>query len=481
MNNQDGPSGRGRGMDTNSCTLKPIYVAFPADRDQGDMVLRHLPENKPAFVFERCDPITRAPLFTYIGVNVTPSLYAYDALGQAAQDPVASLHAHLGQYVVEACEELPPFQGGVLAFLAYDAARYFEPRLERAIPPSRFPAMGFLEVRTLFAIDHVRGLGFLIQLVDAGDTLAQDRTRQRLARMRTAWPQGACWTDTAEYRWAGAWTHDVSRNEFCRRVDKIKDYIGRGDILQAVLSMRMRKVLHAHPYRVYQELRSTNPSPHIFFVRFPTFSILGSSPLMFLRVHDRAVIAEADAGTRAIPTNGRMVGRVEKELLASEKDRAEHLMLVDLARNDLGRIARIGSVTVPTLMQVRKFSHVMHIFSEVHAELGMDHTSLDAVRACFPAGPVAGAPKIRAIEILAELEGGGRDLYGGTIGLFGYDGSVDTAVLIRSLWIVHNEVSLQVGAGIVADSDPADEYEECVNKAAAIIHSVERAETVGTA
>ena len=265
-------------------------------------------------------------------------------------------------------------------------------------------------------------------------------------------------------------------------VSQAKEYIAAGDIFQVVLSQRFSRETSAEPFDIYRALRRLNPSPYMFFFDFADLNgpeplrLIGASPEVHVRLEGRQALLRPIAGTRPRSLDPAADLALERELLADPKERAEHVMLVDLARNDLGRVCEYGTVHTPELMTVERYSHVMHIVSQVEGRLQPQYDGLDLVQATFPAGTVSGAPKIRAMEIISELEPGPRGVYAGAVGYFSYDGSLDTCIAIRTLVMQGQTVSVQAGAGIVADSDPQNEYQESVNKARALVRAVERAE-----
>jgi anthranilate synthase component 1 len=269
----------------------------------------------------------------------------------------------------------------------------------------------------------------------------------------------------------------MTREAYEEKVRAAKEYIAAGDAFQIVLSQRFSRQTSASPFTIYRALRALNPSPYMFFLRFnEDFCLIGASPEMMVRLEDGLAMVRPIAGTRPRGTNDQEDNRLAEELLADEKERAEHVMLVDLGRNDLGRVCDYGTVRVPEMMYVEKYSHVMHIVSQVQGRLRQGMSAFDLLRATFPAGTLSGAPKVRAMEIIEELEGTRRGPYGGAVGYFSFDGSMDTCITIRTIMMRGRTVYYQAGAGIVADSDPAREYEETVNKARAVALAVKHAE-----
>jgi anthranilate synthase component 1 len=267
---------------------------------------------------------------------------------------------------------------------------------------------------------------------------------------------------------------NLSRDDFCAAVQKAKEHIVAGDVIQVVLSQRFTGNLAGDDFTLYRRLRSINPSPYMFYLNFGEIRLIGSSPEILVRLTDGKIELRPIAGTRPRSENPEEDQALEKELLEDPKERAEHIMLVDLGRNDVGKVARPGSVTVPRLMEVERYSHVMHIVSRVEGVLKPQADGFDLFMATFPAGTVTGAPKIRAMEIISELEPSLRGPYAGAVGYFGYSGNVDFCITIRTIFIVENRLSIQVGAGIVYDSSPENEYQETLKKAGAMFQAIER-------
>jgi anthranilate synthase component 1 len=377
---------------------------------------------------------------------------------------------------------LPRFNGGLVGYLGYDAVRFFEPTLQLA-PHPQLPDAIFLLADTVVAFDHAFGRMLLITNVPLSDGEAHARAEERLdalqQRLESPLPTPpARAADVAPTELVS----NVTREQFEEAVRAAKEYIAAGDIFQVVLSQRLSRQTFAAPFDIYRALRRLNPSPYMFFFDFgqlagtPDFYLVGASPEVHVRLEGRRAALRPIAGTRQRGKSPEEDEALERDLLADPKERAEHVMLVDLARNDLGRVCEYGTVHVPEQMVIERYSHVMHIVSHVEGILKPEYDAFDLMRATFPAGTVSGAPKIRAMEIIAELEGQPRGPYAGAVGYFSYDGSMDTCITIRTLSMLGHEVSVQAGAGVVADSDPAREYQETLNKARALAVAVELAE-----
>ena len=299
-----------------------------------------------------------------------------------------------------------------------------------------------------------------------------ERLRQPLAKAADSSAESAKPSSSSGDRF----TSNVTKQEFEAGVEKVKEYVRAGDAFQVVISQRFSQPYHGDPFDIYRALRAINPSPYMFYLKFGDVQLAGSSPEILVRVQDDKVIVRPIAGTRPRGASREEDLDLERDLLADPKERAEHIMLVDLGRNDVGRVSVPGSVRVDDLMTTERYSHVMHIVSNVVGKLEPGRDAFDALEACFPAGTVSGAPKIRAMEIIDEIENIRRGPYAGSIGYFSFDGNLDTCITIRTCLIKDNRVYVQAGAGIVADSVPANEYEETRNKARAVLKAVEEAE-----
>ena len=391
-------------------------------------------------------------------------------------------------------EGLPPLTGGMVGYLAYDAVRRWE-RLPDANPDDLgIPEMGFLLATDIAVLDHSDGTVLLIANAinyDATDERVDEAWRDAVARLddMTRSLEAPAPTTVATYD-PGAASEVVSRTspaEFVDAVASAKEYIRAGDAFQIVLSQRFDAACPASSLDVYRVLRVTNPSPYMYLLRMPSldgegvaFDIVGSSPEALVTVHDGRCRVHPIAGTRRRGATAEEDADLVEELLADEKERAEHLMLVDLGRNDLGRVCTPGTVEVVEFMQVERYSHVSHLVSTVVGQLSPGRTAYDALAACFPAGTLSGAPKPRAMEIIDELERSRRGLYGGVVGYIDFAGDLDTAIAIRTAVIKDGVAHVQAGAGVVADSDPAAEGAECVAKAAAVLRAVAIASTIQT-
>ncbi|HVP51040.1 MAG TPA: anthranilate synthase component I [Terriglobales bacterium] len=386
----------------------------------------------------------------------------------------------LGQHRPAHVEGLPPFTSGAVGFFAYDVVRQLEKLPPRARIDARVPDCVMMFFDRLLAFDHLR---HQIQLIAAADLTrespraAYERAVHDLAALEKRLAAGVRPRDSRAARKAGPLKIKpvTSRQQYMESVRRAKEYIAAGDIFQVVLSQRFDFEPEAAPFNIYRALRTVNPSPYLYFLRIDDTHILGSSPEMLVRVSGRRLEYRPIAGTRPRGANDAEDKRLEDELRQDEKERAEHVMLVDLGRNDVGRVSEYGSVKVRDLMYVERYSHVMHLVSAIEGCLRPELSALDAFAACFPAGTLSGAPKVRAMEIIEELEPVRRGVYGGSVLYADFAGNLDSCIAIRTMVMDKGHASVQAGAGIVADSDPAREHEECVNKAKAVLRAVELA------
>jgi anthranilate synthase component 1 len=400
------------------------------------------------------------------------------ATEELAKPFIGALRELMAEYHSPFVPGLPRFTGGAVGYLGYDAAAWFEPVKLQPGTGERDDA-GFMLFDTVLAFDHVRHRILIIAnaRITGEDDLeslyqfACDRigfVERELDRTLSKAPQGDGGPLDV--------TSNVSKPEFEQMVRTAKEHIAAGDIYQVVLSQRFEAPLAADPFTVYRALRHVNPSPYMYFLRIGGRAIVGSSPEMLVRVEGRKVQTHPIAGTRPRGRTEEEDVRLGDELKRNEKERAEHVMLVDLGRNDVGRVAAYGSVRVVKYMALERYSHVMHLVSVVEGVLDDRHDRLDALVACFPAGTVSGAPKVRAMEIIAALENRRRGVYAGAVGYLDFAGNLDCCITIRTVVIENGHAFVQAGAGIVADSNPAAEYEETRDKARAVIRALEMAQ-----
>ena len=395
-------------------------------------------------------------------------------------DPLAFVERFRARYKVPELEGLPRFSGGLVGYFGYDTVGYIEPRLRNPDKPDPLgcPDILLMVADEVVVFDNLSGRMYLIVHADLerGDTLAS--VNRRIARLIERMQQGAPRHRPASRREVSEtdFVSGFTESGFKQAVERIKQYILDGDCVQVVIWQRLSIAFSARQLDLYRALRGLNPSPYMYFLDLGAFQIVGSSPEILVRLEDGVVTVRPIAGTRRRGHSEEEDRALEEELLADPKELAEHLMLIDLGRNDTGRVARIGSVRLTDRMVVERYSHVMHIVSNVTGELDQGLGAIDVLRATFPAGTVSGAPKIRAMEIIDELEPVKRGIYSGAVGYLSWNGNMDTAIAIRTAVIKDGELHVQAGAGVVADSVPDLEWKETMNKGRALFRAVALAE-----
>jgi anthranilate synthase component 1 len=449
-----------------------------------------------AFLLESVEGGERMARYSFLGKDPFLVLQAREGktiieragTRQETTEPlVTTLRGLMADFQAPYVPDLPRFTGGAVGFLGYDASPWFEPSLDPAWSASpatasgerREDEAGFMLFDTVLAFDHVKHR----ILVIANARITPDEDLDALYQFACAKIQflereleRALSQPAPSRREPAGIRSNMSRETFESGVRSLKENIAAGDIYQAVLSQRFETDVTSDAFTIYRALRHVNPSPYMYFIRMDGLSIVGSSPEMLVRVEGRRVETHPIAGTRPRGRSEEDDLRLAEELKRNEKERAEHVMLVDLGRNDLGRVCEYGSVRVPQFMSIERYSHVMHLVSTVEGRLDESHDRLDALVSCFPAGTVSGAPKIRAMELLAGLEPTRRGIYAGAVGYLDFAGNLDFCITIRTIAIRNGRASIQAGAGIVADSNPAAEYEETRDKAKALLQAIEMAE-----
>ena len=404
-----------------------------------------------------------------------------------AADPLAELERRMAPYRPARVAELPPFTSGAIGYAAYDSVRYVEDLPDAPTDDLGLPDLSFAFYDRLVVFDNVTKSLDVVVLADVGDgspaavagarAAACARVDDTIRRLFTPsdWPAAADIGPRHEPRSLsdGTATSTFPREAFLAAVDRAIEYIRSGDVFQVVLSRRIDLPCAYPPIELYRTLRVVNPSPFMFFLRTPAVTLVGSSPEIMVRLVDGTVTVRPLAGTRPRGSTPEEDRALAEGLLADPKERAEHVMLIDLGRNDVGRVAEIGTVVLSDVMSIERYSHVMHITSNVTGRLPPDKTAFDALRACLPAGTVSGAPKIRAMEIIDELEPRRRGPYAGAVGYIDFAGSMDTCIALRTVVIAGGMAHVQSGAGIVADSVPESEFQETLNKAKGLLVSLE--------
>jgi len=477
----------------------PVVRELPADLETPVSVFLKMGENPPSFLLESVERGEQLGRYSFIGANPYLTLQTSGneatirqqdkltkvTLGAPQQptDPLYLVQSLLATQRIPRVPGLPRFFGGAVGYLGYDAVRFFE-----ELPPCTddelgLPDSSFLFNDTLVIFDHVQHKMKVVSNVlgNTGESHsrseASDKVNQVVATLNGSLPERPRSRPPLSMEQTPPLVSNFTASQYTDMVRQAKEYILAGDAFQIVLSQRLRRRTWADPFSIYRALRMLNPSPYMFYLDFGGFQLIGSSPEMMVKLEDGKAETRPIAGTRPRGRNAEEDNALTRSLLADPKERAEHTMLVDLGRNDIGRVSRFGTVEVPVLMEIEKYSHVMHIVSSVQGELNPEYSSFDLLRACFPAGTLSGAPKVRSMEIISELEGTRRGPYGGAVGYFGFGGNMDTCITIRTIVMIGDTVFLQGGAGIVADSDPMNEYEETLNKIQVLEEAVRLAES----
>ena len=477
-------------------TLIPVVKSVMADLlTPVSAYLRIARGEKETFLLESIERGEQIGRYTFLGARPYMQLRTRGAevvisRGKKSDQRQANVFAVakelLEQHRPASLSGLPPFTAGAVGFCSYDIVRQLENIGQATKDDLHVPDCVLMFFDRLLAFDHLRHQIHIIATADVAEEnprQAYERAIEDIAQLEKKLAGGLrteAWQQSARDRRARLKLQPVTtRKDFEDSVRQAKEYIAAGDIFQVVLSQRLDFKPQVPAFDIYRALRAVNPSPYMYFLTTGDAQILGSSPEMLIRVRGHKLEYRPIAGTHPRGKDEQEDQRLEKEMLSDEKERAEHVMLVDLGRNDLGRVSEYGSVRVRDLMYVERYSHVMHIVSSLEGSLRPDLHALDALAACFPAGTLSGAPKVRAMQIIEELEPTRRAIYGGSVLYADFAGNLDSCIAIRTLLMQGEKAHLQVGAGIVADSDPAREYQECLNKAQALLRAVEAARNNG--
>ncbi len=466
--------------------LVPIYREIMADLETPVTVFLKIARGSYSFLLESVEGGERMDRYSFIGTEPYRVLRTGPEEEAGAVDPLVLIQQELGKYKLVPLDELPRFHGGAVGYIGYDAVHYFEELPSPEADPLGLPEAILMFTDTLLIFDHlthkikVVSHAHLDGDVEAAYAQAVEKIECLVQRLRQPLEHYKSEKESAGSLVKSEFSSNLSRKQHEAMVDKAKQYIYDGEIIQVVLSQRLSRKISAHPFDIYRALRAINPSPYMYYLHLDDCYIVGSSPELLVRAENGLLTYHPLAGTRPRGDNDAENAALEKELRNDEKERAEHIMLVDLGRNDIGRVSEPGTVEVTQLMDVEHYSHVMHLVSNIVGKLRPDLTPYDALRSCFPAGTVSGAPKIRAMEIIAELEPDKRGPYAGAVGYFSFSGNMDTAIAIRTMVITKGIAHVQAGGGIVADSIPEREYEETLHKATALLKAIEEAEPINS-
>ena len=465
--------------------LIPICREINADLDTPVSAYLKVARPPYSFLLESVEGGERIARYSFIGTE--PSSVIRTGHGQplGKTDPLNPIESELSRFKLIDVPNMQRFNGGAVGYLSYESVNYFEELPTPDADMLDVPESVFMITMTYLVFDHVAHKISVVSHAHLNGDVerayddAVGRIDEIIARLRAPLSMPAPDHSAPSQRLATE--SNMTPEEFYDMVNHVKKYIVAGDVIQTVVSQRLSRPTTAQPFQIYRSLRAINPSPYMYYLELDGFQIVGASPEMLVQVENGVVSTNPIAGTRPRGADPQEDDANEEELRNDEKERAEHIMLVDLGRNDIGRVSEPGSVEVTQLMDVERYSHVMHLVSHVSGKLRKDYTNFDALRACFPAGTVSGAPKIRAMEIIAELEPDKRGPYAGAVGYFDLAGNMDTAIDIRTLVIKDGIAHAQAGGGIVYDSTPDFEYRETLHKASALMRAIDDAEEVGIA
>lgn len=478
--------------------LIPVYEEFIADTDTPvSIFMKAGGLEKEGFLLESIEGAKNMARYSFIGIgcdkkiifdqgNFSLITQAIEEASAKTESPLDEVQKVMSQYRPCKDTKLEHFIGGAIGYLSYDIVRYFD-EIDTGGRKADFPEIMLFITDTLIVFDHMTGRVKVIATIKIGEGLDGEEAymlsmkkieqiKQKIygskREMHPGFTNHSFDLDRKDFTEDATLRSNFKKEKFIQAVEKAKKHIMDGDIFQVVLSQKFTGVYDKDPFHIYRALRTLNPSPYMFFINFNRLKIIGASPEPLLKIKGKKVFTYPIAGTRKRGANKNEDRRLARELLNDEKEKAEHNMLVDLARNDLGRVCRYGSVKVAKYMYVEKYSHVMHLVSRVEGILDKSKTIYDAFKSTFPAGTLTGAPKIRAMQIISSLEPEKRGPYGGVIGYFGYNGDLDTCITIRTAMIDGNTVYIQSGAGIIYDSIAEKEWEETINKASALFQAI---------
>ena len=469
----------------------PVYRRLVSDALTPVTALQRLDSGGSICLFESVVGGEKVGRYSFLAADPNFEISAYGSTVRitstdgttefTSDDPLEELRRQVSGFQVAHLDELPPFAGGSIGYAGYDVVRYIEDLPNAPADDRQLPDLSFAFYDRMVVFDNVSKTMYVIAMADVENSSspeeayqqAQSQVDQLVEQLSNPSADLRCEDISTIGDVSIAFRSNFNQADFEAAVRKCVEYIEAGDIFQVVISQRLEVDLRSDPFEIYRTLRVVNPSPFMFFLRTSEVTLVGSSPEIMCRVVNGKVTVRPLAGTRRRGTTETEDQALAEELLADPKERAEHVMLVDLGRNDVGRVAKYGSVELSDVMVIERYSHVMHITSNVTGELPDDKNAFDALKACLPAGTVSGAPKVRAMEIIDELEPHRRGPYAGAVGYIDYSGNMDTCIALRTMVIQNNTVYVQAGAGIVADSDPTAEYQETLNKARGLLKAIE--------
>ncbi len=458
--------------------MVPIYREINADLETPVSAYLKIARPPYSFLLESVEGGERIARYSFIGTEPMGVVKTGPGQVNGAVDPLIPIEKTLSAFKVAQASTPERFNGGMVGYLSYETVNYFERLPSPEKDSLGVPESVFMLTTTFLVFDHLRhkirvvSHAHLNGDVERAYNEATGRIDDLVKRLESPLK-----LPERNNNGSSVMTANMTQEEYEDKVNQVKKYIVAGDAIQVVPSQRLARPTTAHPFEIYRALRAINPSPYMYYLNLDDFQIVGASPEMLVRVENGHVAMHPIAGTRRRGVDEEEDKALEHDLRTSEKEKAEHIMLVDLGRNDVGRVSEPGTVRVTELMEVERYSHVMHLVSHVTGELKKGYTNYDALRACFPAGTVSGAPKIRAMEIIAELEPVKRGPYAGAVGYFDLSGNMDTAITIRTLVVKDGIAYAQAGGGVVFDSEPQAEYQETLDKASAVLRAIDQAES----
>lgn len=474
----------------------PVYLDLTADCETPLGAYSKIRQDGPAFLFESIVGGERISRYSFLGAQPRKIFRIFEEETHIQQmdgscetvptpaDPLALIEEEMNRYKPVDLPDMPPFCGGAVGYVGHEFVHNVEPSIPKPLEnPLGMPTLYYLITHSVLIFDHVRQtlrICVQAQIKDNDPDSAYAEASTEIERINKLLDQPPTFSHRplTEPNPISVPEGNFTRQRFEAAVNQTKEYIKAGDVIQTVLSQRFEKEFQPAPMDLYRALRTVNPSPYMFLLEDPDFSVVGASPEVHVRLTGDQVEIRPIAGTRHRGATEAEDLELERDLLADKKETAEHLMLVDLARNDIGRVCQYGSVELPDYMIIERYSHVMHIVSQVIGTLDKDKTAYDLMRATFPAGTLSGAPKVRALQIISELENCQRGIYGGALGYFSFDGNHDSCIGIRTAVVKEGKIYIQSGAGLVADSVPENEFMETVNKAKGMLKAVALAEKI---
>ncbi|MCL0054320.1 anthranilate synthase component I [Dehalococcoidia bacterium] len=461
--------------------LIPIYTEIDADLETPVSAYLKVAVPPYSFLLESVEGGEHIARYSFIGTEPEDVIITGPGQKNGETDPLKLVEKMLSNFNLVETSNLPRFRGGAVGYLSYESVKYFEKLPSPNNDPIGIPEAIFMLTKTFLVFDHVRHKILVVSHAhfngDVETSYCDATSKIESIVQRLNKPLDPTSIPRASGYSKGDVTSNMAQQDHHDMVERCKEYVVDGDVIQVVVSQRLSKPTSAHSFHIYRSLRAINPSPYMYYLELDGFQIVGASPEMLVQVENGVVATHPIAGTRPRSEDDEEDRRLELELRTNEKERAEHIMLLDLGRNDIGRVSKPGTVVASNILEIERYSHVMHLVSHVEGNIQEGFSNYDALRACFPAGTVSGAPKIRAMEIIAELENDTRGAYAGAVGYFDFAGNMDTCITIRTMVVKDGVAHVQAGGGIVYDSEPGFEFDETIHKASALMRAIDAAES----